>query len=174
MAALTRLYLTTKQIASMLGISVDSVHKSRQRLRQRFQVGVDTNLDELVAALWRGVSLKPWKILSFVSCQVLVRFMVSILSIPRPVFVSLKVWYPLFHWTNFPCKIFSSVHTKEKKCFGVVDRCDGDDFDSSSDFYFRQKNKKNGKPPLRTTAKLIYRQPTLHNETVSTNNDAWS
>jgi tetratricopeptide (TPR) repeat protein len=51
MAALTRLYLTTKQIASMLGISVDSVHKSRQRLRQRFQVGVDTNLDELVAAL---------------------------------------------------------------------------------------------------------------------------
>jgi hypothetical protein len=47
-AALTRLRLTTKQIASMLGISVDSVHKSRQRLRQRFQVGTDTNLDELV------------------------------------------------------------------------------------------------------------------------------
>jgi hypothetical protein len=51
MAALTRLHLTTKQIASMLGISVDSVHKSRQRLRQRFQVGIETNLDEVVAAL---------------------------------------------------------------------------------------------------------------------------
>jgi tetratricopeptide (TPR) repeat protein len=48
-AALTRLRLTTKQIASMLGISVDSVHKSRQRLRQRFQIGSETNLDELVA-----------------------------------------------------------------------------------------------------------------------------
>jgi tetratricopeptide (TPR) repeat protein len=51
MAALTRLHLTTKQIASMLGISIDSVHKSRQRLRQRFQVGAETNLDELVAKL---------------------------------------------------------------------------------------------------------------------------
>jgi hypothetical protein len=51
MAALTRLRLTTRQIASMLGISVDSVHKSRQRLRQRFQVGNDANLDELVANL---------------------------------------------------------------------------------------------------------------------------
>ena len=49
MAALTRLHLTTKQIASMLGISLDSVHKSRQRLRQRFQVGAETNLEELVA-----------------------------------------------------------------------------------------------------------------------------
>ena len=51
MAALTRLRLTTKQIASMLGISVDSVHKSRQRLRQRFQVSAEENLDELVANL---------------------------------------------------------------------------------------------------------------------------
>jgi DNA-binding CsgD family transcriptional regulator len=51
MAALTRLRLTTKQIASMLGISVDSVHKSRQRLRQRFQVGTDANLEELVTHL---------------------------------------------------------------------------------------------------------------------------
>ena len=51
MAALTRLHLTTRQIASMLGISIDSVHKSRQRLRQRFQVGAETNLDELVAKL---------------------------------------------------------------------------------------------------------------------------
>ena len=51
MAALTRLDLTTKQVASMLGISVDSVHKSRQRLRQRFQVGTDANLEELVTNL---------------------------------------------------------------------------------------------------------------------------
>lgn len=51
MAALTRLHLTTKQIASMLGISSDSVHKSRQRLRQRFQVGTETNLEDLVAKL---------------------------------------------------------------------------------------------------------------------------
>ena len=50
-AALTRLQLTTKQIASILGISADSVHKSRQRLRQRFQVGVDANLEELMANL---------------------------------------------------------------------------------------------------------------------------
>lgn len=51
LAALTRLNLTTKQIASMLGISVDSVHKSRQRLRQRFQVNGETNLEEVVSAL---------------------------------------------------------------------------------------------------------------------------
>ena len=48
MAALIRLRLTTKQIASILGISIDSVHKSRQRLRQRFHVGTDANLEELV------------------------------------------------------------------------------------------------------------------------------
>jgi len=51
MAALTRLHLTTRQMASMLGISPDSVHKSRQRLRQRFQVGPETNLEELIANL---------------------------------------------------------------------------------------------------------------------------
>lgn len=51
MAALTKLRLTTKQIASMLGISPDSVHKSRQRLRHRFQVGTENNLDEIVASL---------------------------------------------------------------------------------------------------------------------------
>jgi tetratricopeptide (TPR) repeat protein len=51
MAALTKLRLTTKQVASMLGISVDSVHKSRQRLRQRLQISSDDSLDELVAQL---------------------------------------------------------------------------------------------------------------------------
>jgi len=51
MAALTRLRLSSRQMASMLGISVDSVHKSRQRLRQRLKVGAETSLSEMVAAL---------------------------------------------------------------------------------------------------------------------------
>jgi len=48
MAALTRLHLTTKQIASMLGISIDSVHKTRQRLRQRLHVDPEKNIEEIV------------------------------------------------------------------------------------------------------------------------------
>ena len=51
MAVLTRLHLTTKQMASMLGISVDSVHKTRQRLRQRLHLGADINLEEMIAYL---------------------------------------------------------------------------------------------------------------------------
>lgn len=51
MAVLTRLQLTSKQMAAMLGISVDSVHKTRQRLRQRLQLGNDTNLDEYIAGV---------------------------------------------------------------------------------------------------------------------------
>ncbi|THU30233.1 hypothetical protein FAM09_30495 [Niastella caeni] len=38
MAALIRLHLNTKQMASMLGISTDSVYKIRQRLRKRLQL----------------------------------------------------------------------------------------------------------------------------------------
>ncbi len=38
MAALIRLHLNTKQIASMLGISTDSVYKNKQRLRKRLQL----------------------------------------------------------------------------------------------------------------------------------------
>ena len=38
MAALIRLHLNTKQMASMLGISPDSVYKNRQRLRKRLQL----------------------------------------------------------------------------------------------------------------------------------------
>ncbi|HSI90950.1 MAG TPA: hypothetical protein VK927_07515, partial [Adhaeribacter sp.] len=38
MAALSNLKLTTKEMASMLGISVESVHKTRQRLRQRLKI----------------------------------------------------------------------------------------------------------------------------------------
>jgi len=48
MAALTRLHLTTKQMASMLGISADSVHKTRQRLRERFQISDSATLEELI------------------------------------------------------------------------------------------------------------------------------
>jgi len=50
MAALTRLNLTARQMATMLGISVDSVHKSRQRLRQRLHLPVEVNLEESVAS----------------------------------------------------------------------------------------------------------------------------
>jgi len=46
MAALTRLQLTPKQMASMLGISVDSVHKTRQRLRQRLRIDPESSLEE--------------------------------------------------------------------------------------------------------------------------------
>lgn len=49
MAALTRLNLTVRQMASMLGISVDSVHKTRQRLRQRLHVPAEVNLEQSVA-----------------------------------------------------------------------------------------------------------------------------
>jgi len=49
MAALTRLNLTARQMASMLGISVDSVHKTRQRLRQRLHVPLEVNLEQSVA-----------------------------------------------------------------------------------------------------------------------------
>jgi DNA-binding CsgD family transcriptional regulator len=51
MAALTRLQLTTRQMASMLGISVDSVHKTRQRLRKRFTLGNDANIEEYIAGI---------------------------------------------------------------------------------------------------------------------------
>jgi tetratricopeptide (TPR) repeat protein len=51
MAALTRIQLTSKQMAAMLGISVDSVHKTRQRLRQRLQFSSDINLDEYISGI---------------------------------------------------------------------------------------------------------------------------
>jgi DNA-binding CsgD family transcriptional regulator len=50
MAALTRLHLTTRQMASMQGISPDSVHKTRQRLRQRLLVANDVNLEEFLVS----------------------------------------------------------------------------------------------------------------------------
>jgi len=51
MAALTRLSLTARQMASMLGISVDSVHKSKQRLRQRLQISSERNLEDSLLEL---------------------------------------------------------------------------------------------------------------------------
>ncbi len=51
MAALTRLQLIIRQMASMLGISVDSVHKTRQRLRKRFNLGADAYLEEYIAGI---------------------------------------------------------------------------------------------------------------------------
>jgi DNA-directed RNA polymerase specialized sigma24 family protein len=51
MAALTRLNLNSKQMASMLGISVDSVHKTKQRLRQRMHIQNEELLEETLAGL---------------------------------------------------------------------------------------------------------------------------
>jgi tetratricopeptide (TPR) repeat protein/DNA-binding CsgD family transcriptional regulator len=49
MAALTRLHLTAKQMASMLGISPISVHKTRQRLKQRLQLDSEASLEEEIS-----------------------------------------------------------------------------------------------------------------------------
>ncbi|HEX3165851.1 MAG TPA: hypothetical protein VHQ93_06290, partial [Chitinophagaceae bacterium] len=51
MAALTRLQLTPRQMASMLGISVDSVHKTRQRLRQRLRINPESSLEEIMISI---------------------------------------------------------------------------------------------------------------------------
>ena len=51
MAALTCLQLTTRQMASMQGISPDSVHKTRQRLRQRMNISNETNLEEFLCGI---------------------------------------------------------------------------------------------------------------------------
>ena len=51
MAALTRLQLTTRQMASMQGISPDSVHKTRQRLRQRLGVSNEVNMEAYLSGI---------------------------------------------------------------------------------------------------------------------------
>ena len=51
MAALTHLQLSTRQMAAMLGISVDSVYKTKQRLRKRFNIAADANMEEFIAAI---------------------------------------------------------------------------------------------------------------------------
>jgi len=51
MAALIRLNLNARQMATILGISIDSVHKAKQRLRQRMQVQNEVILEETIACL---------------------------------------------------------------------------------------------------------------------------
>jgi hypothetical protein len=51
MAGLIRLHLTTRQIASLLGISPNGVNKTRQRLRQRFNLPADVNVEEFIIKL---------------------------------------------------------------------------------------------------------------------------
>ena len=49
--AFTKLQLSTKEMASLLGISADSIKKSRQRLRRRVHLPEEGSLDELIADL---------------------------------------------------------------------------------------------------------------------------
>jgi hypothetical protein len=51
MAALTRLHLSTNQIASILGISANSVYKTKQRLRQRLDIDPETDIEEAIAKM---------------------------------------------------------------------------------------------------------------------------
>ena len=48
MAALTRLQLSINQIASILGISTNSVYKTKQRLRQRLNLDPEINIEEIL------------------------------------------------------------------------------------------------------------------------------
>jgi len=49
--ALTRLELSGKEMAAMLGISVDSIKKAKQRLRKKISLPEDGGLDEVVAEI---------------------------------------------------------------------------------------------------------------------------
>ncbi len=51
MAALTRLHLETKQMASMLGVSADTIHKTRQRLRRRLRLDTEANIENFLAEM---------------------------------------------------------------------------------------------------------------------------
>ncbi len=51
MAALTRLRLSTHQIASILGISANSVYKTKQRLRQRLNLDTESSIEEFIAGI---------------------------------------------------------------------------------------------------------------------------
>jgi len=51
MAALTRLHLSIHQIASILGISPNSVYKTKQRLRQRLNLDSETNIDDILTKI---------------------------------------------------------------------------------------------------------------------------
>ncbi len=51
MAALIKIKLGTRQIAAMQGISTDTVHKTRQRLRQRFGTSTTAELEAIVSSI---------------------------------------------------------------------------------------------------------------------------
>lgn len=51
MAALTKLHLTTKQMAAILGISSNSVIKAKQRLRQRLDLQTDLDVEAYINKL---------------------------------------------------------------------------------------------------------------------------
>jgi tetratricopeptide (TPR) repeat protein len=51
MAALIKLQLTSREAASLLGVSLDTIHKTRQRLKQRLQLSPEADLDHLVLSL---------------------------------------------------------------------------------------------------------------------------
>ena len=51
MGALIKLNLTARQMATILGISVDSVHKAKQRLRQRLHAQNEMVLEETLAGM---------------------------------------------------------------------------------------------------------------------------
>ena len=51
MAALTRLHLSTSQIASILGISANSVYKTKQRLRQRLNIDAEVSIEEAITKM---------------------------------------------------------------------------------------------------------------------------
>ena len=51
MAALTRLHLSINQIASILGISPNSVYKTKQRLRLRLHIDPEKNIEEILAKI---------------------------------------------------------------------------------------------------------------------------
>ena len=51
MAALTRLHLSTNQIASILGISANSVYKTKQRLRQRLNIEGDKDIEDAITKI---------------------------------------------------------------------------------------------------------------------------
>lgn len=48
LAALARLNLSTPQIASILGVSINSVYKTKQRLRQRLNLKTEDNVEEVL------------------------------------------------------------------------------------------------------------------------------
>jgi len=51
LAALTRLQLTTKQMATVLGISPNSVNKTKQRLRLRFELEPERSIEKFISEI---------------------------------------------------------------------------------------------------------------------------